>query len=67
MSLSEQELERYSRQLVLPEWTGAIQERLQAASAIVIGAGALGSPAATYLACAGVGRIGIVVGECVDV
>jgi adenylyltransferase/sulfurtransferase len=60
VSLSDAELERYSRQLVLPEWSGAAQERLRSAGAIVIGAGALGSPAATYLAAAGVGRIGIV-------
>jgi molybdopterin/thiamine biosynthesis adenylyltransferase len=58
--IGERELERYSRQLVLPEWTGEIQERLSGSTAIVIGAGALGSPAATYLACAGVGRIGVV-------
>jgi molybdopterin-synthase adenylyltransferase len=60
MSLSDQEIERYSRQLVLPEWSGAAQERLKGATAIVIGAGALGSPAATYLAAAGIGRLGIV-------
>ena len=60
MSLSEQELERYSRQLVLPEWSGAAQERLKAASVIVIGLGALGSPAAQYLTAAGVGRLGVV-------
>jgi adenylyltransferase/sulfurtransferase len=60
MTLSDPELERYSRQLVLPEWSGAAQERLKQATAIVIGAGALGSPAATYLAAAGVGRLGIV-------
>lgn len=59
-ALSEAELERYSRQLVLPEWSGAAQERLKAASAIVVGAGALGSPVAAYLAAAGVGRIGLV-------
>jgi molybdopterin-synthase adenylyltransferase len=64
--LSERELERYSRQLVLPEWSGAAQERLRSAQAMVIGAGALGSPAATYLACAGVGRIGIVDGDAVE-
>jgi molybdopterin/thiamine biosynthesis adenylyltransferase len=64
--LSEREIERYSRQLVLPEWTGAMQERLKAATAIVVGAGALGSPAATYLACAGVGRIGVVDGDWVE-
>jgi len=60
MTLSESELERYSRQLVLPEWSGEAQERLKSASAIVVGAGALGSPAATYLAAAGVGRLGVV-------
>jgi molybdopterin/thiamine biosynthesis adenylyltransferase len=60
MSLSELELERYSRQLVMPEWSGAAQERLGAASAIVVGAGALGSPVCLYLAAAGVGRIGVV-------
>ena len=60
MTLSDAELERYSRQLVRPEWSGAAQERLKAASAIVVGAGALGSPVATYLAAAGVGRIGVV-------
>ena len=58
--LSETELERYSRQLVLPEWSGAAQERLKASSVIVVGAGALGSPVATYLAAAGVGQIGVV-------
>jgi molybdopterin/thiamine biosynthesis adenylyltransferase len=45
---------------VLPEWSGAAQARLKEASVIVVGAGALGSPAATYLAAAGVGRIGVV-------
>lgn len=60
MTLSDSELIRYSRQLVMSEWSGAAQERLRTASAMVIGAGALGCPAATYLAAAGVGRIGIV-------
>jgi molybdopterin-synthase adenylyltransferase len=60
MSLSDAELERYSRQLVIPEWGGEAQERLKDASAIVIGAGALGSPAAAYLVAAGVGRVGVV-------
>ena len=59
-TLSEGELERYSRQLVLPEWSGSSQERLKEASVIVVGAGALGCPVATYLAAAGVGRIGLV-------
>ena len=66
MTLSDAELERYSRQLVLPEWSGSAQERLAGGSAIVIGAGALGSPAATYLVAAGVGRVGIVDGDQVE-
>ena len=64
--LSEDELERYSRQLVLPEWSGDAQERLKGARAMVVGAGALGSPAATYLTAAGVGQIGIVDSEQVE-
>ena len=67
MTLSESELERYSRQLVLPAWSGQAQERLKSATAIVVGAGALGSPAATYLAAAGVGRIGIVDDDVVEI
>jgi molybdopterin/thiamine biosynthesis adenylyltransferase len=66
MALSEREIDRYSRQLVLADWSGETQERLRGASAIVIGAGALGSPAATYLAAAGVGRIGVVDGDWVE-
>jgi molybdopterin/thiamine biosynthesis adenylyltransferase len=64
--IEDRELERYARQLVLPEWTGEVQERVKQSTAIVIGAGALGSPAATYLACAGVGRVGIVDGGWVE-
>jgi molybdopterin/thiamine biosynthesis adenylyltransferase len=58
--LDDQDLERYSRQLVLPEWSGEAQERLRRASAIVVGVGALGSPVAAYLVAAGVGRVGVV-------
>jgi molybdopterin-synthase adenylyltransferase len=58
--LSDAELERYSRQLVLPEWSEAAQLALRSASVLVIGAGALGSPVAAYLAGAGVGRLGLV-------
>jgi adenylyltransferase/sulfurtransferase len=65
--LSEREIERYARQLVLPEWSGALQERLSRATAVVIGAGALGSPAAAYLAAAGVGRLGVVDGDWVEI
>jgi molybdopterin-synthase adenylyltransferase len=66
VSLTERELERYSRQLVLPEWSGAAQERLRTASVMLIGAGALGSPAAQYLAAAGVGRLGVVDDDVVE-
>ena len=66
MTLSEQELERYSRQLVLPEWSGAAQERLKAASVTIVGLGALGSPVAQYLAAAGVGRLGVIDPDAVE-
>ena len=65
--LSDAELERYSRQLVLPEWSAAAQVALRDASVLVIGAGALGSPVASYLAGAGVGRLGICDPDDVDV
>ena len=66
IDLTDLELERYSRQLVMPEWSGAAQERLRAANAIVVGAGALGSPVGLYLAAAGVGRIGVVDSDVVE-
>jgi molybdopterin/thiamine biosynthesis adenylyltransferase len=65
-ALPDDDLERYSRQLVLPEWSERAQLALRGASALVIGAGALGSPVALYLAGAGVGRLGIVDGDEVE-
>jgi molybdopterin/thiamine biosynthesis adenylyltransferase/rhodanese-related sulfurtransferase len=61
------ELRRYSRHLLIPEIGLAGQERLGHSRALVIGAGGLGSPVLQYLAAAGVGRIGIVDDDVVDV
>jgi adenylyltransferase/sulfurtransferase len=60
MPLSSDELQRYARHLVLPQVGEPGQERLRASSALIIGLGGLGSPAALYLAAAGVGRLGLV-------
>jgi len=64
--LSTQELQRYSRHLIMPEVTADGQRRLKAARVLCIGAGGLGSPAALYLTAAGVGTIGIVDFDDVD-
>jgi len=66
MQLSAEELNRYSRHLMMPEVTPDGQRRLKAARVLCIGAGGLGSPAALYLAAAGVGTIGIVDFDDVD-
>jgi molybdopterin-synthase adenylyltransferase len=60
MPLSDSEIERYARHLVLQEVGGPGQNRLKGSSVLVIGAGGLGAPLLMYLAAAGVGRIGIV-------
>jgi molybdopterin-synthase adenylyltransferase len=60
MPLSDSEIERYARHLVLQEVGGPGQNRLKASSVLVVGAGGLGAPLLMYLAAAGVGRIGIV-------
>lgn len=61
------DLRRYSRHLLIPEVGLAGQEKLSAARVLVVGAGGLGSPVLAYLAAAGVGRIGIVDDDAVDV
>jgi len=66
MTLTKEQIARYSRQLVLPEIGMRGQERLARASVFVIGAGGLGCPAALYLAAAGVGRLGVVDAEVVE-
>lgn len=58
--LREDQVERYSRQIILPNIGGKGQEKLLSAKVLVIGTGGLGSPASLYLAAAGIGRIGIV-------
>ena len=60
MALSDDEIERYARHLVLHEVGGPGQNKLKAARVLVIGAGGLGSPLLYYLAAAGVGTIGII-------
>jgi adenylyltransferase/sulfurtransferase len=64
--LSQREVARYSRHLIMPEVGMEGQKRLKAASVLLVGAGGLGSPLALYLAAAGVGRIGLVDFDVVD-
>lgn len=66
MTLSASERERYSRHLLLPEIGAAGQEKLKAARVLVVGAGGLGSPSSLYLAAAGVGTLGIIDHDRVD-
>jgi adenylyltransferase/sulfurtransferase len=64
--LSQDELFRYSRHLILPEVGLQGQRKIRAASVLMVGAGGLGSPLALYLAAAGVGRLGLVEFDVVD-
>lgn len=64
--LTNEEIERYARHILLPDVGGKGQVKLKESSVLVVGAGGLGSPVALYLAAAGVGRIGLVDGDVVD-
>jgi adenylyltransferase/sulfurtransferase len=66
ITLSQREVGRYSRHLIMPEVSMEGQKRLKSARILLIGAGGLGSPLALYLAAAGVGRIGLVDFDVVD-
>src|SRR6266702_3417186 len=66
-TLAQAELVRYSRHLILPDVGVPGQEKLKAAQVLLIGAGGLGSPAALYLAAAGVGTLGLVDFDNVDI
>ncbi|MBO9705735.1 MAG: ThiF family adenylyltransferase, partial [Arthrobacter sp.] len=64
--LTREELERYSRHVIIPEIGSEGQRRLKNARVLVIGAGGLGSPALLYLAAAGVGTLGVVDDDVVE-
>ena len=66
MELTDSQIQRYSRHIILNEVGGKGQKKLANAKILLIGAGGLGSPAALYLAAAGIGTIGLVDGDVVD-
>ena len=66
MALSPEEIERYARHIVLPEVGGAGQQKLKRARVLVVGAGGLGAPVLEYLAAAGVGTLGVIDNDRVD-
>jgi len=66
VALSEQQIERYSRHIILDQIGGKGQERLLASKVLIVGAGGLGAPAALYLAAAGVGTLGLIDDDKVD-
>lgn len=66
MSFTDEQVKRYSRHIILPEVGGKGQKKMLQSKMLIIGAGGLGSPAAFYLAAAGVGTIGIIDGDVVD-
>ncbi len=67
MNLTEAQIERYSRHIILSEVGGKGQEKLLAGKVLLVGAGGLGSPAGLYLAAAGIGTIGVIDADVVDV
>lgn len=67
MTLTSDEVQRYARHLILPEFGKVGQEKLKASKVLCVGAGGLGSPMAMYLAAAGVGTLGIMDFDVVDV
>ena len=66
IDFSEEQIERYSRHIILPEVGGEGQSRLLESKVLLVGAGGLGSPAAFYLAAAGIGNMGIIDFDTVD-
>jgi len=66
IQFSKEELERYNRHIIIPEFGLEAQKKLKAAKVLVVGSGGLGSPVLLYLAAAGVGTIGIVDGDVVE-
>lgn len=66
MNFTEEQIERYSRHIILPEVGGKGQQKLLDAKVFCLGAGGLGSPALMYLAAAGVGTLGVADGDVVD-
>jgi molybdopterin/thiamine biosynthesis adenylyltransferase len=67
MNLSDEQIERYSRHIILQGVGGEGQEKLLNGRVLIIGAGGLGAPVAMYLAAAGVGHIGIIDADVVDI
>ncbi len=66
MDFTEEQIERYSRHIILPEVGGLGQAKIREASVFIVGAGGLGAPAAMYLAAAGIGKLGIIDDDAVD-
>ena len=66
MEFTEEQISRYSRHILLPEVGGKGQKKIAQAKILLVGAGGLGSPAALYLAAAGVGTIGLIDSDVVD-